>query len=463
MSSLPSVNLNALYAAAGSSATGIDVAAAVNQILYAKRSTERQWQSQQSIIDQQTFALNQLNSAASSLMDALNVLQDTHGALANSSVSSTQTSVVTATAAPGTSTGTHVVEVENLAMTAAWYSDPVKDSNTPFAAGSFDLTTGSGSTQTTTAIMVGSGVNTPADLVAYINGRNLGITASLVNDANGTRVTLVSTSSGSAGDFSISPTPEVSTTNMFTRATSGVNASLNVDGVPISSATNSVSGAIPGVTMRLNSQAPGSPVILSVQSDSASATEAIARFVFAYNSLITNVNQQFAYNAADQSSGPLGGDTTVRMLQQGLLAAPSYSVSGSSVSTLRSMGVTMNDDGTLTIDSAALNAALANNPGAVKSFFQGASDDGFAANLNSVLDTYADPVSGAFTVDLKSLSDNRADLQDHIDDFERYLSGEQARLTYEYNQIDMILLQLPQQQKQINAILGYNPSASNNS
>jgi hypothetical protein len=95
MSSLPSVNLNALYAAAGSSATGIDVAAAVNQILYAKRSSERQWQSQQSIIDRQTLALNQLNSQASSLMDALNVLQDPHGALANSSVSSTQTDIVT--------------------------------------------------------------------------------------------------------------------------------------------------------------------------------------------------------------------------------------------------------------------------------------------------------------------------------------------------------------------------------
>ena len=456
MSSLTSVNLNALYSAFGSSSTGIDVASAVNQILYADRAQERQWQSQQQLIDQQTSALNQLSSGASALMDRLDALQDPTGALAASYVGSTAPSLVTATAAPGTATGNHVVVVQNLATTAAWYSAAVKDSQTPFAAGSYDLAIGSGTSQTTTTITVGNGINTPADLAKSINGLNLGITASVITDANGARVALVSNSSGSATDFSLAPSG-TSSTNLFTRASSGNNASLTVDGVPISSATNSVSGAISGLTLNLLGQEPGTEVVLSVAPDSNSAAQAIQSFVSTYNSLVTAVNSEFAYDSTNKTSGPLSSDTTVRLLQSALLSAPSYS-GGSTQTTLRSLGITMNDDGTLSVDSSTLNAAIQNSPNVVQSFFQGTSLNGFAASLKTALTTYVDPSEGAFTVDLRSLSSTRSDLQDQINDFEDYLSTEQARLTDEYNRANILLLQLPAQQKQLDAMLGNNGS-----
>src|SRR5271165_2765164 len=113
MSSLPSVNLNALYAAAGSTSSGIDVAAAVNQILTAERAPEQQWQAQQQLIAQQTAALNQLNSGASTLMNDLDALQSPIGPLMVSNVTSTQPGIITATAAAGTAPGSHVVVVQN--------------------------------------------------------------------------------------------------------------------------------------------------------------------------------------------------------------------------------------------------------------------------------------------------------------------------------------------------------------
>jgi flagellar hook-associated protein 2 len=453
MNSLTSVNLNALYSAFGSSSTGIDVASAVNQILYADRAQERQWQAQQQLIDQQTSALNQLSSGASALMDSLDALQNPTGALMASYVSSTEPSLVTATAVPGTAAGNHVVVVQNLATTAAWYSGAVKDAQTPFAAGSYDLTIGSGASQTTTTITVGNGIDTPADLAKYINGLNLGITASVITDANGARVALVSNSSGSATDFSLAPSGTTNT-NLFTRASTGTNASLTVDGVPISSATNSVSGAINGVTLNLSGQDPAAEINLSVASDSSSAAQAIQSFVSSYNSLVTAVNSQFAYDSTNKTSGPLSSDTTVRLLQSALLSAPSYSSTGSTPYTLRSLGITMNDDGTLSVNSSTLNSAIANTPNVVQSFFQGTSLDGFAASLKAALTTYADPSEGAFTVDLQSLASTRTDLQDQINDFEDYLSAEQTRLTDEYNRANILLLQLPAQQKQLNAMLG---------
>jgi len=455
MSSLPSVNLNALYAAAGSTSSGIDVAAAVNQILAAERAPEQQWQAQQQMIAQQTAALNQLSTGASSLISSLDALQDPAGALMAMNATSTQPGVVTATAAAGTAAGNHVVVVQHLATTAAWYSDAVTDSSTPFAAGSFDLTVGTGSSQTTTTITIGNGVNTPQDLVQYVNGLNLGITANLVTDANGTRVALFSNSSGGASDFSIAPSG-TSTDNMFTRASTGSNAALTVDGVPVSSATNTVTGVINGVALYLYGQAPDTEVNLSVGPDATSASQAINAFVSAYNTLVTQVNAQFTYNSLGQSSGPLSGDSTVRMLQSELLSAPSYSTSGSGIGSLRSLGISMNDDGTLTVDSGALSAAIQDNPGAVQGFFQGTSMNGFAANLKSALNTFADPTEGAFTVDLTSYNNQNTDLQNQINDFETYLATEQTRLTNEYNLANIVLLQMPQQLKQIDAMLGYN-------
>ena len=461
MSTLPSVNLNNLYAAFGSNSGGIDVASAVSQILYADRATERQWQSQQSLIDQQTSALNQMNSLASSLIDSVDGLQDPTGALMSTTVTSTQPSLVTATANSGTPAGSHVISVQSLATTAAWYSDAVSDVNTAFAAGSFDLTVGSGSSQKTVTIALGNGVNTPTDLATCVNGLNLGITASVITDASGARVALVSNASGSAADFNLAPSSGSNAPNLFTRAVTGANASLTVDGVPISRATNTVSGVISGVTLNLKGQSPGTEVVLTVGPDTTSATQAVNDFVTQYNNLVNLVNSQFAYDSTNQTSGPLSSDTTVRLLQSELLAAPSYSAGGGTFPTLRSLGITMNDDGTLTADSSALTAALQNNPGAVQSFFQGTSLNGFAANLKSALTTYADPSQGAFTVDLRSLSDERTDLQNHINDYEDYLANEQTRLTAEYNQANILLLQLPAQQKQIDALLGYNSSSSN--
>ncbi len=461
MSTLPSVNLNNLYAAFGSAGGGIDVTSAVSQILDADRACERQWQSQQQLISVQVSALNQLQSGASSLSDSLDALQDPTGALLATNISSTQPGIVSATAAAGTSAGTHIVVVQNLATTASWFSDAVATSTTAFTADSFDLTVGSGSSPATTTIALGNGVNTPADLVKYINGLNLGVTASAVTDANGVRVALVSNNSGSASDFSIQPTPGTSSSSLFTRASTGANASLTVDGVPISSATNTVTGAINGVTLSLNGQAPGSEVVLTVGPDAGSAEQAVNAFVSAYNNLVQQVTSEFAYDSTNQTSGPLSGDSTVRLLQSSLLAAPSYSAASGSITSLADLGITMNDDGTLSVDSSTLNAAIQNNSSAVQAFFQGSTSNGFAANLKSDLTTFSDPSQGAFTVDLQSLNNENNDLQDQINNYEDYLSTVQTNLTNEYNQANILLLQLPEQQKQIDAMLGNNSNGSN--
>ena len=442
-----------LQATTGSNSSGIDVTSAVNAVITAERAPETAWKNQQSTIANKTSAINQLQTESSTLSDQLNALSDTAGVLSTVTATSSDSGVLTATALPGTALGSHTIVVNSLAATGSSYSTAVASSSTTLAAGSFDLTANG---KTTTISYGSSSVTTLAQLAASINSQSLGVTANVVTDASGARLSLAAQSSGSAADFSIANVSGLSFTHV-----NGADASLTVDGVPITSASNTVTGAVNGLTLNLQSSSPGTPINLTLTPDTTNITTEINNFVYAYNQLITDVNSQFSFNSSTGTSGTLSGDSVVRGLQSSLLSTANYSDSKSSISSLAALGISTNKDGTLTLDSSTLADAISNNFSGVQSFFQGAAQNGFASALNGALNVYTDPSEGAFTVDLSSLSSENQDLSNQISSFEVYIASEQTRLTNEYNQADIALQQLPQQIKQVQTLLGENNSSSN--
>jgi flagellar hook-associated protein 2 len=443
--------LNSVLTALGGT-TGIDVTSAVNAILYADRAPERAWQAQQTTLSNQAAAINQLQSEASSLSDALSTLQSSSGVLTAATATTSNSSVLTATVANGTAASSHLIVVNNLASTGSWYSAAETSSSATLPSGSFDITAGG----VTTTITTGSGVDTLDQLAASINSQSLGVTANVVTDSNGARLSLVSTASGSAGDFTVGNNSSLA----FTRANTGTNASITVDGVPISSATNTVSGALSGVTLNLQSASPGSEISLNVSPDTSSISDAVSAFVTAYNTLLSDVNSQFKYNSSTGVAGTLQTDSAVQGLQSQLFNATNYNTGGTTLNTLNALGITTNSDGTLSLNTALLSSAVATNSSAVSTFFQGTASDGFVASVNSVLTTYTDPTQGAFTIDLKSLSAEYSDLNDQTNTLELYLTSQQTILTAQYNAADIAIQQLPQKLKQIQALLNPNSDSS---
>lgn len=448
-----SSTLNSVLTALGGT-TGIDVTSAVNTILYADRAPERGWQAQQATLASQTSAINQLESESSSLTDALSALQATNGSLSSVNATSSNTSQLTATATPGTATSNHVITINSLATTGSWYSDAQSSSSATLTTGSFDITIGG----TTKTIQVGgsSGNNTLDQLAASINSQSLGLTANIVTDSSGARLSLVSTTSGAAGDFSISN----DTTAAFTRSGTGADASLKIDGVPITSASNTVTGAISGVTLNLQGATSGAGISLAIAPDTESITSAVTTFVNAYNTLYADVNNQIGYNKSTSTAGVLQSDSAIQALQSALLASTNYSSGASTFPSLDSLGITTNSDGTLTLNQITLNSAIQTNSAAVANFFQGSAFNGFAASLSSTLNTYTDPTQGAFTVDLKSIASENQALTDQTNTLELYLSSQQTILTAQYNAADIAIQQLPQKLKQIQALLNPNQNSS---
>lgn len=455
-----SINLSSiLQAAFNTQSEGIDVSAAVNSALEAEAAPEAEWENEQATLKSQTSDLNSLETLITTLESSLTALSSPTGAINSLTVTSSDSSLVTAVAASGTLTGSHTVVVNNLATAGSWYSASEASAATALSAGSFQLQVGAGAA---TTITINSG-DTLTTIANDINSQDLGVTASVITDSTGSRLAIESNATGSADDFTISNENGLS----FTRAATGTDASLVVDGIPIDSASNTVTGAIEGVTLNLEGASPSTTVNLSIAADQTQVTDAVNSFVTAYNAAIEQVNTEYSYDTSTSTQGVLAGDSTLEELQTDLLASASYTVgAGSGVSTLADLGITMNNDGTLTVDSATLTNAVANNFSAVQSFLQGASSSsasGFASYLNTQLSALTDSTNGAFTVDLQSISSENTSLQDSIDNFNDYLATEKTYLTDEYSAAEEALEQLPTQESQIQAELGENSNGGSNS
>jgi flagellar hook-associated protein 2 len=444
-----------LQAATGASTPGIDVTAAVNAAVSAAEAPEDTWESQESTLATQTSDLNTIETAATNLDNDMKSLNSLTGSLTGFTAISSNSGVLTASAATGSTAGDNAVVVTNLASTASFASSAVASATTDLPAESITITPASG---TATTITTGSGVDTLTDLENAINSSGAGVTASIVTDASGSRLALVSNTSGSAGGFSVSSGGSFG----FTAGAQGINATLSVNGISISSASNTVTGAIPGVTLNLAST--GS-VSVDVAPNTSAASTTINQFVTDYNTLIGQLNTEFS-DTAGTGQGSLAQDPVVQTLQSDLLGSLSFTSttgtgSSASVMSLAAMGITVNTDGTLAVDSSTLTSALQNNFSQVQNFFQGASLNGFAGTLDTQLQSFINPADGAFTVDLQSNATETSSLQTDITNFQsNIIAPLRTQLQSEFSSAEIALQQLPGQLKDVDAELGINTSSS---
>jgi flagellar hook-associated protein 2 len=434
---------------------GIDVSDLVQQIISQSSGQLTGWQSEQATLQSQASDLGVLNGDLGNLATSIQALSDPLGALSSLSATSSDSSVLNATAASGATAGTHQIVVNSLATDGTVYTnDFAGGANTSILSngattGEIDLQVGG----TDDPIPITAGSNdTLTTLATYINQQNLGVTASVITDATGSRLALVSQATGSPGALAISS----NNTNLsFNAPIGGTNASLTIDGVPYSSAGNTVTGAIPGLTLNLASAAPGTPVELTVSTNTTQITQAINSFVSAYNQVIGDINQEYTVNASTNTEGPLGADSALRQVQSNLLSDAAYSVTGNSgYVNLAALGINTNDDGTLTVDSSQLNSVLTSNPSAVQNFFQNSSQTGFANNFNTDLNNLTDPTVGPLNVDLAQNSAEQTDLTNSINAFQTQLSAEQTQLTSQYDAVNASLQAYPLLLQEITETLG---------
>lgn len=545
------------------SGQGFNVTSTVAALVTNMQAVETPWKNQLTQLQAEDTAYTAIGTDLAALTTDLTSLTDFQGVLAQKQGSSSDTNILQLTSASNTAVaGSHTITVSNLASTASYGSNIITNAS-DLLSGSLTFTVGS----TPTTITATSGGETLAQLATQINSTSgLGLTASVINDPSGSLLSVVSNTSGSAGNFSVSSaltdTSNANAAVTFTQGQAGVDASLTVDGVSLTSASNTVTNAIPGVTFQILSAPPSgtspTPVQVEITNNNSAVETAVQSFVTDYNKVMTDINTQEGKTSAGTPE-PLYGNPNLAMIQSQLQSALTYMTGGGitatagsgswvlqapsasdtytaavgafgtgsggtgssaaittpstltqiaadlnvagtgysatldstntiltvtaaasspatlattapaltssgsgSVSSITQLGIGMNNDGTLTFDSSALDSLLNSNYQAVVSFLQpGNGFTSFGDNFTSTLNNLGNAgPNGAVYLTLQSNQATETSLNTDITNEDATIATKQQQLTTELNQANYTLTEIPQQLQYVNelysSLSGYN-------
>jgi flagellar hook-associated protein 2 len=438
------------------SGQGFDVATTVTQIQASEQAIETPWQTQLTALQAQDTVFSSLGTDLSTLTNSLQSLTDAEGVFAEMEGSSSNTDVLSLTSAgTGAVAGSHTITATQLAQTSSYVSTAITNAS--------DTLAGSVTIQGT-IFTVDSTDNTLATLSAAINSADIGVTASVLTDSSGSRLSLVSGTSGAAGQLTVTASlADASSGNSsvtFQTGEIGQDANLTVDGVSITSPSNTVTNAIPGVTFQLLSASSTNPVPVQVQitNDATDIGTAMSSFVTAYNAVVTDINTQEG-NDSSGNPEPLYGNPAIDQLQSSLSASLFTGAASGTISNITQLGLTVNDDGTLTLDADTFNSALNSDFSDVTGFLQnnGSFGQSMAATLNN-LGTQAP--DGAIYLAQQQNSTQETALNLDITNENATLATQKTTLTTELNTANQILQSIPSQLNEINEIYsattGYN-------
>ncbi|MGA3349519.1 MAG: flagellar filament capping protein FliD [Candidatus Sulfotelmatobacter sp.] len=448
------------------SGQGIDVSSLVQQIITEQSGPISVWQQQDTTLASQNGALEGIEDDLTNLQTAVQALADPAGALAGQAATSSNSSVLTATAANNAVAGTHQIVVNNVAtvgtLNSTIFSGGVNTSILSGGNTSGDIKLQVGTNASPFDIPITQGSNdTLTTLASYINtqsaANNWGVTANVVSNSSGAVLELQSQNTGSAGALSITSN---NTSLAFGAGQGAANAVYTVDGLSFNTSSNTNSTAIQGVTLNLLSADPGTPVSLAIAPDTSQISTAVNNFVTAYNSLVGDINAQYVVDPTGATPAPpLESDVSLRSVQSSILADAAYSITGNGgFINLASLGINMNNDGTLTVGNNAsgqsFDQIVASNPSAVQNFFQNASATGFANNFNTDLTGLTDPTAGPLNVEVTQNEQEQNDLTTNITNFQTQLNSEQTSLTQQYDSVNASLQGYPLLLQEITETLG---------
>ncbi len=370
----------------------IDVQTLVSQLVAAERKPlDDQVARAGSRVTTQISATSALLGSLSTFQTSLNNLRTTT-AFSSRTTSSTDPAILTATATTSAVPGRYDVVVDRLASAHQISSNAfASGSSQVVGTGALNISLGSGSF----SVNIDSTNNTLAGIRDAINtaSSNPGVTATLINAADGAHLVLTSRQTGAAnaiqvtqsgGDGGLSAL-EYTNSNQanFTQLRPAQDSRVMLAGTyQATSSTNVIEGVIEGVSLNLVSAEPGETVSIDVMYDKTAAKEKVNAFVTAYNTLRGMLTRLGGYDAASKTAGPMLGDALLNSIDSEIRRTLSTPVeaAGAAVQTLADIGITTQKDGTLKVDGAKLDSALASNFDAVSRLF-GTEDTGVAARL----------------------------------------------------------------------------------
>lgn len=430
--------------------SSLDVNSIVTQLMTLEQRPISLLETKEAAYQAKISAYGTVKGALSALQTALAPLARTATFTAQSATSS-DTTVLSATAS-GVSSGTYNIQVTQVAKAHTVRSnDAYTSASDTFNTGTLSIKVGSGAA---IDIDITSSNNTLSNIRNAINNANAGVNASIVNDGTNQRLVLTSKTLGENGAITVTATEDGVTSGTFAltgldsstlvEAQAADNAELTVNGLAVSRSTNTVSDVISGMTLNLSKA--GSSTVTVGRNNTDLAT-VVSGFVTAYNDVIKQNKSLTAFDVTNQTQAILNGDSTVRSIQTNLSNLLLGSVEGLSggISSLADIGISYNRDGTLSLNSATLSAALNNPDKDVAGLFSQitSGNQGIAVRMNNWL-TKELGSDGMIGNSIDTINDSITSLDEQKQRLTDKLVIIEARYRRQYSALDALITSMSQ-------------------
>ena len=347
--------------------SGVDVKALAKSLVEAERAPKQQ--AIQSKIDKSEAKI----SGYSAMMAALDIFKqqvdglDSVTDFAAVDIRNSNPLAVEVSTNSLASPGAHTISITSLAQAQRSVGDGF-DNVTAQVNGGNAFTLSLTVAGEATDIEISAADTNASAVVNAINQAGAGVSAQLLDtgvEGAADRYKIVLTGqTGASNAFSVSTDAADTSGLNFTTPTGqdAADAAVTVNGVAISRSTNTIDDVIPGMTFDLLGPTTGA-VAVQLNRDSSGVKERVQSLVTAYNSMVSDFGILTGPASEDEEdiySGSLRGDSTVRSVlsQMRQVFFGESETAGESITSLRDMGVSVDKDGVVTLDEAALDEAL---------------------------------------------------------------------------------------------------------
>jgi flagellar hook-associated protein 2 len=304
--------------------------------------------------------------------------------------------------------------------------------------------------------------DTLTDLKDKINALDAGLQASIFSDGSSKpyRLSLSSETTGNAGRFvfassgislALSETVEAQDAVLCMGSTSSTSSTL------LKSSTNTFGEVITGLSLTVKS-ASTSPVTITVSSSSSNLKASLETFVSNYNTFVEQLDEYTAFNSETNSGSILSGDSAALRLDSDLpkLLSGLFLSSDSSIRSLTQLGVTLEDDGTLTFDEDTFDTAFEADADGVEAFFTN-EETGFSDKFHTLLEQLAGEDDSLLSLRIESLTEKIERNQEKVEWYNERLEAESEAMYLKFYRMELAIAELQDSLSVVEAIEPLDP------
>ena len=260
--------------------------------------------------------------------------------------------------------------------------------------------------------------DTLTTLTEKINGLKAGVKASILYDGSTRpyRLSLVGERGGNVAQLVLDDSQLGIDLQRITQARDAQLALGYVGSagaVVLSSRTSTFSGIVPGLELDVL-QGTNTPVNVQVQTSDADLVASVQTFVDNFNKFWKRYKELTKYDTETQKGEVLASDpTAIRLGSEVSYLLSSRFAGAGKIQSLAEIGISINQDGSLSFDSSVLQAKYAEDPEAVKKFFTDATF-GFAKKYDKLSESLAGENVSLISQRLNALSQKYEDNSEKI-------------------------------------------------